>query len=106
MLKTIPAASPKKLRSGDWGALAQTDSIKRGDLIRITTKSGKSWEAHVAKVIWTGDGKSIVATESGGGGPRKSGKVECKYCGCTDRSCVRGGACAGGPSFDPCFDCW
>jgi len=57
-------ARPKKLRNGDWGALAQSDDIKRGDLIRISTKSGKSWEAHVTKVIWTGDGKAICETKS------------------------------------------
>lgn len=62
-------ASPKKLRSGEWGALVY-GVPEVGDAIRIKTKAGKEWTAVVKKVIWSGsskrgDGKvAIVATES------------------------------------------
>lgn len=56
-------ASPVKLRSGDWGAKAQGEA-RQGDTVHITTKGGKEWDARVVKVVWTGDGVSIVATES------------------------------------------
>ena len=55
-------ATPTKLRSGEWGARADGD-VKKGDNITITTKSGKSWTATVEKVVWTGNGISIVATK-------------------------------------------
>lgn len=56
-------ASPVKLRSGAWGARVASTSVRRGDSIRITTRSGKSWTATVAKVVWSGSGVAICATE-------------------------------------------
>lgn len=98
-------ASPIKLRNGDWGAKAR-GSVREGDTVQITTKSGKSWVAHVAKVVWTGNGVSICATESrdsgrhGASGRRYSGSSE-SYCGypcpVTGRRC-----CA---KNGPCHDC-
>jgi hypothetical protein len=57
-------ATPTKLRNGSWGARVGAN-VQPGDIVRITTKAGKSWDATVAKVIWTGDGVSICATSSG-----------------------------------------
>jgi len=66
-------ATPTKLRSGDWGARVQ-GRVATGDSITITTRSGKSWTATVSRVLWSGDGVAICATESrGGGGSRRSG---------------------------------
>jgi len=61
-------ASPKKLKSGSWGA-AVDGAAKAGDELTITTKAGKSWTCWVEAVIWTGASKwsasgtcSIVST--------------------------------------------
>jgi hypothetical protein len=56
-------ATPAKLRNGSWGARIEAP-VKAGDTITITTRGGKSWQARVTKILWTGDGASIVATES------------------------------------------
>lgn len=61
-------ATPLKLKNGDWGARVNSDSVQVGDIVRITTRAGKSWEAEVLKVIWSGNGISICATQSLGGG--------------------------------------
>ena len=97
-------ASPKKLRTGDWGALVQgTDAVKQGDLVEIKTKAGKTWTTRVSKVVWTGNGVTICKTDSGKG-KGGSRKRSCKYCGCTEPNCGATGVCKG-PDFDPCFDC-
>lgn len=57
-------ATPKKLRDGNWGARVGSESVQVGDVIKITTRSGKSWLTTVSKVVWAGEGISIVATAS------------------------------------------
>ena len=111
---TARAASPTKLRSGAWGATV-SGSVSVGDVIRITSRAGKSWDATVSQVVWTGGGKSIVATESQSSGrssgytpaTRNSrGYVEQRghydgYCG---YACpVSGRKCS--PANGPCHDC-
>lgn len=54
-------ASPTKLRDGSWGATVK-GSVTPGEQITITARSGKSWTARVSRVIWRGDGMTIVAT--------------------------------------------
>ena len=56
-------ASPAKLQNGSWGARV-TGTVRAGDSITIKTAAGKSWVAVVEKVIWNGNGVSIVATKS------------------------------------------
>lgn len=81
-------ASPSKLRSGEWGARVDGD-VKPGDTITITTRSGKSWDATVSKVIWQGEGVTLVATGPGTTartsrhtGRRRYPRVECcRACG-------------------------
>lgn len=65
-MQTIEA-NPKKLKSGAWGALAKTESVRTGDTLQITTRAGKSWTATVRKVLWSGNGVAICATASSGG---------------------------------------
>lgn len=55
------AATPTKLRNGDWGARV-TGAVSSGDTITITTKSGKSWTATVDRVFWTNGDVTIVST--------------------------------------------
>jgi len=57
------SATPAKLRSGAWGARVQ-GTVAEGDVVTITTRAGKSWQARVTRVVWTGEGVAICATES------------------------------------------
>lgn len=55
-------ATPIKLKSGDWGAKVNGIPAE-GDAITITTKSGKSWEATVSKVVWHKGDVAICVTQ-------------------------------------------
>ena len=57
-------ATPTKLQNGTWGARVQGD-VAQGDTVTISTRSGKSWTATVDRVVWSGNGVSIVATSKG-----------------------------------------
>lgn len=102
-------ATPTKLRSGDWGAKVQ-GRVRKGDSIQITTRAGKSWTATVAKVVWSGNGVAIVATQSRSGYTpavrdargyvTERGHYDgyCGYpCPVTGRKCC--------PANGPCHDC-
>lgn len=62
-MTTRATAAPTKLRSGAWGARV-TGTVAVGDVVTITTRAGKSWQARVTQVVWTGSGVSVCATES------------------------------------------
>ena len=103
-IQTI-TASPTKLQSGAWGAKVQSETVQAGDTVTITTRAGKSWDATISKVLWTGDGVSICATESNGSSssrPRRRGRS----CACDDDCCASGCRCdshcncQGGPIYD------
>ena len=109
----IKSASPTKLRDGSWGATVKGPATV-GETIKITTKAGKSWEAKISKVVWTGNGVTIVATGDSGSSsgskytPRNTypgyvavGGHRDGYCG---YNCpVSGRKCC--PSNGPCHDC-
>jgi hypothetical protein len=59
-------ASPTKLKNGSWGARVKSDSVKEGDPLKVTTKSGKSWTTYVSRVVWAGNGVTIVSTSKTG----------------------------------------
>lgn len=63
-------ATPYKLKSGAWGAKVQ-GTVRAGDTVEITARSGKSWTATVDTVVWSGSGVSLVTTASK---PRSSGR--------------------------------
>jgi hypothetical protein len=104
-------ASPTKLKSGAWGARVKSDSVEKGDPIKVTTKSGKSWTTYVSRVVWSGNGVSIVSTSKTGLGYTPAVRnargyvVErghydgyCGYpCPVTGRKCC--------PKNGPCHDC-
>jgi len=54
---------PTKLRTGAWGATVD-GAVRAGDTVTIRTAAGKTWQARVASVVWTGNGVTICATES------------------------------------------
>ena len=45
---------PAKLYDGAWGAHVNSDKVKPGDTVHLTTKAGKTWDAVVDKIVWTG----------------------------------------------------
>lgn len=81
MTATLTAATPTKLRSGAWGAKV-TGTVTAGDTIRVTTRSGKSWDAVVAKVVWTNGEVAIVATESIDRPAPRPAASRCSSCRC------------------------
>ena len=101
------AATPTKLKTGAWGAKVTSQTVRTGDLITITTRAGKSWTAHVAKVLWTGDGVAICSTSTSPSGrtTRRNtthrdvgGRDICGYpCPVSGRRCT---------ASDPCHDCF
>lgn len=56
-------ATPAKLRDGSWGARVR-GAASQGDTVRITTSTGKSWDARVTTVVWSGEGVTLCATAS------------------------------------------
>jgi hypothetical protein len=98
-MTTTTTATPTKLRSGAWGAKV-AGTVRAGETVTITTRGGKSWQARVSKVVWTGDGVSIVATESlDRPAATEPQRGRCSRCGehCSPRyrtcyECSRGGA--------------
>ena len=83
-------ASPAKLKNGSWGARVQ-GSVSVGDTITITTRAGKSWDARVTKVVWSGEGVAVCATESldrparSGSTSRSYGRGRWTGCSCGSR---------------------
>jgi len=115
--ETTTIATPQKLRSGEWGARVQ-GTARTGDTITIRTRSGKEWQTRVTRVVWSGEGVSIVATQSvdrpstGGGGAQRVwdphkfrgyGAARGGYV----RACKTGGNCSSFGSGRSCggYDC-
>lgn len=100
---TATPATPAKLRDGTWGARVQ-GTARRGQQITITTRRGKSWDATVQRVLWSGDGVTLVATASGvsthSHGRRRS-RCGCR-CGCAGED----GRYTGRECRDCRRDCW
>jgi len=92
------AATPAKLKSGEWGARV-TSPVSVGDTVTITTKSGKSWDATVTRVVWKGDGVSLCAT---GGGDRPKSGGRRTGCSCGSREDAHGCLI---PSPNNCWQC-
>lgn len=73
-------ATPAKLRNGNWGARV-TGRVSAGSVVTIKTRSGKTWDAQVERVLWTGDGVSLCATRSLDRKPSTSTRRCCEQCG-------------------------
>lgn len=79
-------------------------------MVRIRTRAGKEWNARVTRVVWSGDGVSVCATENLGG-PRRNGNrggicAECEeprrnLVECRDSSGILGMCCARCASLAP-----
>lgn len=99
---TTIAATPTKLRDGSWGARTQA-SVRAGDLVTITTRAGKSWDARVTRVVWSGDAGAICATESlDRGRGRTSRSISGRRRGGTRTGC----SCGSVYEYTKSSDCW
>lgn len=52
-------ASPVQLRTGEWGARVLGQTVKAGDALTVTTRSGSAWDAVVTSVVWQGADAAI-----------------------------------------------
>jgi hypothetical protein len=98
-------ATYTKLKSGDWGVRIEGGTVKQGDTITVTKKSGERKQETIAKVVWTGNGITLAAI--GQSQPsrthdnrteRESSGQYCGYpCPVTGRKCCSANG--------PCHDC-
>lgn len=57
-------------------------------MVTVTTKAGKSWQATVAKVVWTDGTATLVTTRQSDSGPsRRRPFRPCGYPGCNPGHC-------------------
>lgn len=80
---TATTTTPAKLRDGSWGARTTTP-VQTGDTITITTKSGKTWDARVGRVIWTNGTACLVSTSTGAARTSR-GPIGCRCPECDER---------------------
>ena len=83
------AATPVKLRSGDWGVRVM-GKTKTGDQVVVRAKTGKVWVATIDRVVWSGsdDGGNVSlcstkkTSSSRRSGPVSSGPAsgKCREC--------------------------
>lgn len=106
MSANIIPATPAKLKDGTWGARVLAVA-KPGQRIEVRTRSGKSWTALVATVLWSGEGASIVTTSRDDSPPTPVKPVRRKRASQADRR-PRGGCgypgCDGRRYCDECSD--
>jgi hypothetical protein len=53
-------ATYTKLKNGEWGIRVE-GTVRKGDLVTVTKKSGQTKTETVAKVLWTGNGVCLCA---------------------------------------------
>jgi len=85
-------ATPAKLKDGSWGARTAA-TVAVGDVVTITTRGGKSWDARVTRVLWAGEDAAICVTESLDRTPRARG---------TRTGC----SCGSVEEYERAGDCW
>lgn len=111
-MSTHHTATPAKLRDG-WGAriIGATPAPRSGDTCTVKAASGKTWDATIGKVLWTGtDDKTgqpvalcttvsdprprrdLVASRAAAA-TRAMGRRACRECGGEIQSWMRGCLC-------------
>jgi hypothetical protein len=107
-------ATPAKLRDGSWGAriVGADQAPKAGETCTIRAASGKTWDASITRVVWsgkdtkTGEPVALCATASTEPRPRRDpvarqaaaatramGRRACRECGGEIQSWCRGSLC-------------
>lgn len=51
---------PRRLRNGDWGVMVQSEGVAPGDSVRVVRRLGDQFTTVVTRVLWSGDGKSLI----------------------------------------------
>lgn len=95
--QTTLAAKPTKLRSGEWGATVSSTHVSVGDMIQVVAANGKTWTDTVGKVIWAGNGVTIVATRQRAAKTTGSSRGH--------DGCPTGGDCWSFSSIKHCWSC-
>ena len=57
--------TPAKLRSGAWGVRIENSDefeILPGDMVKIVTRAGKTWETTIGKVVWSNEKVTLATT--------------------------------------------
>ena len=70
-MTTTINATPAKLRNGTWGARVR-GTVAVGALLTIQTQAGKTWQATVSSIVWSGEGVTLVSTQSADRAPAPS----------------------------------
>lgn len=95
-MTTVPqiSATPTKLRTGEWGCKVHGSGRSLpypGDCVTITTRSGKSWEATLADVVYTGETFAIFSVSprrprpaTSASAPARRAVSRAQYCGYAD----------------------
>lgn len=79
METTTRQATPARLRDGSWGARV-AGTVCVGDTVTITTRAGKTWQARVERVVWTGEGVTLCATASASATVSRRRRRGARYC--------------------------
>ena len=91
--KAVIQATPTKLDDGSWGAVAMVGGIKRGDIVQITTRAGKTWTTKVEEVGGTlkNGGITFATTESRASRPAQKPDSNRYYAGWDREDCRKYG---------------
>lgn len=113
MTTATTTASPARLRDGSWGARIVGAAPAPGAVVTIKTASGKTWDATVTAIVWsgkdtkTGEPVALCSTASepratsrrdpvarqAAAATRAMGRRACRECGGEIQSWCRGGIC-------------
>ena len=95
----MTTANPCKLHDGTWGVRITGRRARVGEIVRVETRSGKTWNATIASIVWEGDDVMIASPAQGAVAPHID----------TSRlaGCVRGRRTAARTSqiWEPCESC-
>ena len=72
-------AAPRKLsgtgRAAAWGAAVPNTDVQVGDMVQVTTRNGKQWDAKVTEIVIRTDKETVVKTERTDGSAVKGKRV-------------------------------
>ena len=63
-ITTTTTATPARLADGTWGARTPSTLIAVGQIVRIQTAAGKTWEARVTGIVRRTASETVVTTAS------------------------------------------
>lgn len=57
----MTTATYTKLKTGNWGIRVNSESVRDGQTVNVTKKSGESKIETISKVLWRGNGVALCA---------------------------------------------